>query len=98
MSIPVDVFAEVRRPAIPKHTVIHHTPVVHQICRYLDPFDLLQMARANRRLRSLLMSRSERMLWRLSRENLEGLPECPEDLSDPQFTELLFGKSCYVCV
>ncbi|KAG8940628.1 hypothetical protein FRC03_005279 [Tulasnella sp. 419] len=49
-------------------------------------------------LRSILMSKSAKHIWRGARENqLPTLPPCPDDLSEPQYIALLFTNICQVC-
>lgn len=43
------------------------------------------------------MSRSSASTWKEARENEPGLPDCPPDLSEPQYANLCFGKYCMVC-
>jgi hypothetical protein len=42
------------------------------------------------------MNRSSTSIWKLARSHFGGLPDCPDDLSEPQYAELLFGKACNV--
>ena len=42
------------------------------------------------------MKRSSISIWKHSRSQFEGLPDCPDDLSEPQYAEFLFGKTCTV--
>lgn len=35
-------------------------------------------------------------IWKRARSQFDGLPDCPDDLSEPQYAELLFGKACTV--
>jgi hypothetical protein len=42
------------------------------------------------------MKRSSISIWRHSRSQFDDLPDCPDDLSEPQYAELLFGKACTV--
>ncbi|KAF8968317.1 hypothetical protein BDZ97DRAFT_1612907, partial [Flammula alnicola] len=60
------------------------------------PLDLLRVARTSKDLRSVLMSRKSIIIWKQSRLNIEGLPECPEDPSEPQYAYLTFDSTCYV--
>ncbi|KAG8995383.1 hypothetical protein FRB94_009174 [Tulasnella sp. JGI-2019a] len=72
--------------------------VVHEIFRWLEPLDLLQLARTTRTLRSHLMSKVSSSLWKSTRENvIGGTPECPEYMSEPAFARLLFMNECFVC-
>lgn len=68
---------------------------LRKVAGYLEPQDLLNMARSARSLRNLLMSKDSKRIWRISREASE-IPDCPEDLSEPQYADLLFGIGCYV--
>ena len=69
-----------------------------QIFGKLDPIDVLHMARTTKELRAILMSRSAVMIWREALGNISGLPPCPDDLNEPQWVDLVYGKSCQVCV
>jgi hypothetical protein len=47
----------------------------------------------------MLMSRSSISVWKSARANfVPAMPECPDDLSEPQYAELAFGKGCHVCI
>ena len=92
MHMPVEIIVEVSRHLLPSLTVLS----CPQIAGYLNPTDLLNMARSSQSLRNLFMSKDSKSAWRRVRENLE-LPDCPDDLSEPQYADLLFGKGCYVC-
>ncbi|KAF9019851.1 hypothetical protein BDZ89DRAFT_1072680 [Hymenopellis radicata] len=54
----------------------------------LEPLDLLRMSRTTKDLRQLLMSRSTAFV---------GLPPMLEDLSEPQYANLLFDTHCHEC-
>ncbi|KAG8958404.1 hypothetical protein FRC03_009172 [Tulasnella sp. 419] len=72
--------------------------VFAEICSHLFPIDLLHLAWSSKRLRSILMSKTARPIWRSSREHqLPTLPPCPDDLSDPQYIALLFSNICQAC-
>ncbi|KAF8810070.1 hypothetical protein BYT27DRAFT_7186928 [Phlegmacium glaucopus] len=64
---------------------------------HLYPSDLLRLARTTKELRHALMSRTSRTIWKNARSNLEGLPDCPGDLSEPQYASLLFEHICQNC-
>ncbi|KAK7449739.1 hypothetical protein VKT23_013214 [Stygiomarasmius scandens] len=55
-----------------------------EVFRYLEPLDILRLARTSRALRCILMSRSSEDIWRAARANVEGLPPLPLDLNEPQ--------------
>jgi hypothetical protein len=42
------------------------------------------------------MKRSSISIWKHARSQFDDLPDCPNDLSEPQYAELLFGKTCTV--
>jgi hypothetical protein len=42
------------------------------------------------------MKRSSISIWKHARSQFDDLPYCPDDLNEPQYAELLFGKSCTV--
>ncbi|TDL20496.1 hypothetical protein BD410DRAFT_707754, partial [Rickenella mellea] len=51
---------------------------------YMAPLDILNLSRASKSLRCLLMSKRSRQIWRAAQHNL-GLPECPPDICEPQY-------------
>ncbi|KAJ3825576.1 hypothetical protein F5880DRAFT_1700706 [Lentinula raphanica] len=72
--------------------------VILEVFCYLHPRDLLRLARTSKDLRSILMSKSSANIWQLAGSNVEGLPPCPDDLSEPQYANLLFEPQCHVCM
>ncbi|KAF5378386.1 hypothetical protein D9757_010860 [Collybiopsis confluens] len=64
--------------------------VILEIFCYLDPGDLLRLARTTRDLRGTLMSKSSETVWRTAREGVEGIPPLPKDLNEPQYAHLLY--------
>ncbi|KAJ4477763.1 hypothetical protein C8J55DRAFT_88025 [Lentinula edodes] len=71
--------------------------VILEIFCYLEPRDLLRLARTSLDLRHILMSRTSESIWRAARENVEGLPPCPADLNEPQYAHIFFEPFCHVC-
>ncbi|RPD59158.1 hypothetical protein L226DRAFT_572160 [Lentinus tigrinus ALCF2SS1-7] len=72
--------------------------VFFEIASYLEPVDILQLARASRDLRSTLMSRSSRHVWVAARGNVDPpLPDCPDFLSEPEYAYLVFERFCEEC-
>ncbi|KAH6919143.1 hypothetical protein BKA70DRAFT_1394532, partial [Coprinopsis sp. MPI-PUGE-AT-0042] len=63
----------------------------------LDPLDLLHLSRTTKALRDILMSRSSIAIWKECLRN-SGLPPCPDDMNEPQWADLAFGKHCQVCL
>ncbi|KAF9451921.1 hypothetical protein P691DRAFT_806305 [Macrolepiota fuliginosa MF-IS2] len=72
--------------------------LLYEVCTYLHPQDALNLARSTRRLRQLLMTRDARFVWKSVLSNVEGLPSCPSDLTEPQFANLAFDGHCHLCL
>ncbi|KAF8959596.1 hypothetical protein BDZ97DRAFT_1666979 [Flammula alnicola] len=70
--------------------------VLYEIFGLLNPIDVLHLARTTKALRGILMTRSAVFVWKLARSNIEGLPLCPDDLTEPQYANLLFTDNCHV--
>ncbi|KAJ3924329.1 MAG: hypothetical protein NXY57DRAFT_970164 [Lentinula lateritia] len=68
--------------------------VILEIFCYLEPRDLLCLARTSL---DLGMSRTSESIWRAGRENVEGLPSCPDDLNEPQYAHIFFDPFYHVC-
>ncbi|KAK7030878.1 hypothetical protein VNI00_013988 [Paramarasmius palmivorus] len=60
-----------------------------EVFKCLHPRDLLSLARTSKILRSILMSKSSKLIWRSARENVPDLPPIPPDLNEPQFACML---------
>ncbi|KAA1467024.1 hypothetical protein DENSPDRAFT_831982 [Dentipellis sp. KUC8613] len=77
--------------------------ILYEILSHLMPVDLLQLARANKSLRALLMSPSSsfKTIWKTVRENAscpDPIPEPLEGLSEPKWAYLLFeDRNCVEC-
>ncbi|KAF9071227.1 hypothetical protein BDP27DRAFT_1322563 [Rhodocollybia butyracea] len=69
--------------------------VILEIFRYLEPGDLLRLARISQELRDILMSKTSESIWYTARGNVEGLPPLPTDLNEPQYAHLLFEPYCH---
>ncbi|KAJ3558977.1 hypothetical protein NM688_g614 [Phlebia brevispora] len=72
--------------------------VLCEIFSLLDPLDLLKLSRVCKDFRSFLMNKTSAVIWKAARKNIEGLPDCPEDLSEPQYANLMFSNHCHVCL
>ncbi|KAJ3535834.1 hypothetical protein NMY22_g6306 [Coprinellus aureogranulatus] len=59
--------------------------ILGEVLSHLAPLDVLHLARTDKYLRRLLMSRSFVSFWERARQNDEELPPCPAHLSEPQF-------------
>ena len=70
--------------------------ISYQIFGHLKPLDLLHLARTTKDLRAILMKRSSISIWKRARSQFDDLPDCPDDLNEPQYAEYLFGKACAV--
>lgn len=94
VNMPYDVMLEVR-----EHPWFFILVNLQKIFAHLGPLDLLRIAQTTRSFRELLMRRSAQPIWRKSRGNFVGLPDCPRDLSEGQYALLVFDTHCYVsCV
>ncbi|KAK0466145.1 uncharacterized protein EV420DRAFT_811718 [Desarmillaria tabescens] len=72
--------------------------VLFEIFSNLDPLDLLRLSRTTKDLRALLLQRTSSFVWKRARQNVEGLPPLPDDLSEPKFAHLAFDKTCSNCL
>ena len=62
------------------------------------PCDLLQLSRASKDLRRLLLAKRNKDVWVRARNNLDyPLPRCPEEImSEPRYASLIFDDCCMV--
>ncbi|KAG8699869.1 hypothetical protein FRC08_005063 [Ceratobasidium sp. 394] len=70
--------------------------VLAQIVPYLDPLDVIYLARVNRTVRKVLMHKSASSMWRGCIENA-GLPVCPPELTEPRYVSILHQPICSAC-
>ncbi|KIM49547.1 hypothetical protein M413DRAFT_21748 [Hebeloma cylindrosporum] len=70
-----------------------------EVFSHLEPLDLLHLSRTSKQLRDFFLDRSSRVpIWQRSFANfVPAMPECPPDLTEPEYAELAFGDSCYFC-
>ncbi|CAE6422120.1 unnamed protein product [Rhizoctonia solani] len=68
-----------------------------KITLFLLPNDIISLARSNKLLRSIFMSRSSISIWRNSMKNVENIPPCPKGVSEPYYLAFLFTKECSLC-
>ncbi|KIJ27367.1 hypothetical protein M422DRAFT_271430 [Sphaerobolus stellatus SS14] len=81
-------------------SILLHIPqeVFYEVCQTLKPVDVLNLARTCKTLNKFLMSRvSGGVVWRVARQNIPNLPECPPDMSEAQYAQALFTFECQVC-
>ncbi|CAE6533312.1 unnamed protein product [Rhizoctonia solani] len=71
--------------------------VLIEIARYVHPLDLIMLSRVNKFFRELFMDRRSALIWQSARENLPGLPPCPDNVCEPQYAAMLFTKRCSSC-
>ncbi|KAJ7126990.1 hypothetical protein C8R44DRAFT_780134 [Mycena epipterygia] len=72
--------------------------VLFEIFGHLNPLDLLHLARTTKEIRGILMARSAAFIWKEARSHVEGLPDLPRDLSEPQYANLVFDCHCHKCL
>ena len=98
MNMPMDVLMEVRVPSLRQIRCIYSTHHVDnaQIFGHLHPLDLLHLARTTKAFRRVLMHRSAISVWKAARATIPGLPDCPPELSEPQWANLAFDPQCHV--
>ena len=68
----------------------------HQIFCLLHPKDLLRLSWCTKSLRAVLTSRSSRFVWATALAAIEGLPPCPQGLTEITYSNLLFHPYCCV--
>ncbi|KAG8724209.1 hypothetical protein FRC09_020793 [Ceratobasidium sp. 395] len=68
--------------------------VIGEIVKHLMPIDLLSLARSNKFLRGIFMSRTSQALWKATIRNVPSMPDCPSGLSEPEYISLLYTKIC----
>ncbi|KAF8671659.1 hypothetical protein RHS04_08153 [Rhizoctonia solani] len=71
--------------------------VLVQILTYLQPAELMTLARLSKQLRTMLMDPNSRFIWQKVISNFPGLPPCPRDVSEPKYVSLLFSETCSSC-
>ncbi|KAF7347542.1 F-box domain-containing protein [Mycena venus] len=71
--------------------------VVFEILGHLHPLDVLRLSRTSKEFRELLMHKSSRPIWRSSLNNVQDMPPCPPNMTEPQWISLAFDSICQVC-
>ncbi|KII88889.1 hypothetical protein PLICRDRAFT_175143 [Plicaturopsis crispa FD-325 SS-3] len=72
--------------------------VLGEIFQHLHPLGLLRLSWTTKALRDFLTRRSTSIhIWKGAFARVEGLPECPPDLSYLQYARLAFDSRCYFC-
>ncbi|KAH9966181.1 hypothetical protein BGW80DRAFT_744092 [Lactifluus volemus] len=71
--------------------------ILYEIFGHLSPADLLSLGRLNKDFRRVLVTRKPWFLWKTALGSCDA-PPCPEDMSPPAWSHLLFGGTyCYSC-
>ncbi|KAI9454596.1 hypothetical protein HD554DRAFT_2244476 [Boletus coccyginus] len=70
--------------------------VLFLLAAYVHPLDLLNLARTCKSLRELLMDKASAFVWKTARRKIRGLPDCPADMTEPEYANLLFYSRCHV--
>ncbi|KAF8602465.1 hypothetical protein BDV93DRAFT_411949, partial [Ceratobasidium sp. AG-I] len=65
-----------------------------EIASFINPGDLLSVARTCKTLRGTLMKHSATQIWHVAENSVLGLPNCPEDMHPPDYAALIFTKAC----
>ncbi|KDQ57924.1 hypothetical protein JAAARDRAFT_57740 [Jaapia argillacea MUCL 33604] len=71
--------------------------IFFEITSKLHPVDILQLGRVSKHFRSIFMTRRAKHIWVAARSNVPALPDCPPDLDEPQYANLLFEHNCLAC-
>ncbi|KAL1677764.1 hypothetical protein EV122DRAFT_278898 [Schizophyllum commune] len=79
---------------------LHDLPldIIMEILSHATPEALLVLSRATKFLRSTLMSRSAISVWRGSLASVNCLPPKPDDMTEPQYVDLIWGTGCSFCL
>ncbi|CAL1693998.1 unnamed protein product [Somion occarium] len=81
-----------------QHLLGMPTDILYEIFAHMGPGELLNLARTSKALRALLMKRDAAPFWAAARRTVEGLPDCPPFLSEPEYANLCFDSHCHRCL
>ncbi|KAF8186745.1 hypothetical protein BJ912DRAFT_970602 [Pholiota molesta] len=70
--------------------------IFFEITSHLHPLDLLHLSRASRHFARMFLRTGNRHAWLAARRTVEGLPDCPSDISEARYAHLLFESVCSV--
>lgn len=93
-TMNLDVLFHVRQTRTTFYTKLIIASI--QIFSFLLPMDLLNLSRTNKDFRNLLLRRSSAAAWKAARLHVDGLPDCPPDIAEPQYANLVFYSHCHV--
>ena len=91
-TIPLDILYEVCLSTLSTALLIKPTLSSIQIFEHLHPIDLYHISRTNRSFQDILSSPSSSSIWQAAYEREDEIPRCPEDISELEWADLLFGK------
>ncbi|KAG5642398.1 hypothetical protein DXG03_002830 [Asterophora parasitica] len=69
--------------------------ILCEIFAHLSLVDILHLSRTSKALRNFLMHRSASHIWKNARSQIDGLPDCPNDLSEPHYANLIYSPTCH---
>ncbi|KAF9471388.1 hypothetical protein BDN70DRAFT_998639 [Pholiota conissans] len=72
--------------------------VLFEIFSHISPLSILRLSRTTKDLRELLLHRSSSYVWKAALSSVPDLPPCPDDLSLPFWTHLVFDHHCQNCL
>ncbi|KAF9563469.1 hypothetical protein CPC08DRAFT_661821 [Agrocybe pediades] len=73
--------------------------MVYETVKFVEPKDLLNLARTSKDFRALLTSRSAAPIWKMVLSQVvPKLPPCPQDLCEMEYASLLFDTFCMACL
>ncbi|EDR16014.1 uncharacterized protein LACBIDRAFT_291835 [Laccaria bicolor S238N-H82] len=67
------------------------TDVLYGIFGWLHPVDLYHLVQSTKTFRGVILNQTYRGVWKSAFRLYDDLPTCPEDVSEPQWSSLLFG-------
>ncbi|KAL1728435.1 hypothetical protein EV714DRAFT_215176 [Schizophyllum commune] len=70
--------------------------ILYEIFGHLDPQSLLHVSYTSKALRAILITRNSRSVWRKCISADPDFPPKPDNLNEPQWTEVLLGNTCSV--
>ncbi|KAI0665522.1 hypothetical protein C8Q78DRAFT_555970 [Trametes maxima] len=72
--------------------------ILFEIFSHLTSRDLLMLSRTTKAFRALLHDRRSMTVWMAARHGTPGAPDCPDDVSEPFWANLVFGETkCEHC-
>lgn len=97
MQLPMDIFSE--RVYLVLRCLVAQPYVGSQICSYLRPLNLYHLSLVTPRFQEILTSDDSKHIWKEVKKGYEGIPNCPPDLTEPQYARFVFAThECHVRV